>query len=547
MALTPEEKKHLLCVGIFALVLRVFVCIATPVIGTDCYNFVHAARCFSDGQYVEAMRHGFHPLFPVLIALVHSVVGDYEIAGKVVSLFFGVATIFPLYFFTRELFGHRIGIFAVGFLAVNPTHVRLSADIMSDPVHIFFFATAVWLTWVAIERGAWYLYGLVGTMVCLDCLTRTEGIGLLPIILIWFIIINFGWSRRSILQKILYIGVFIIAFIVPASPYLIFIKRDTGHWHYTNHRAVRIIEGKHEARRPSLEKTGFRQDSSGERTPEAVLLARWKETGQYYRIFIHILNEFAKVFYQPPLLFLFVGLFRITRPRFEVISLPNVVRSLLSCLVSLRLRLESFDARKELFVISIFCIYLIPLYLIAYKSYFISGRYLLPLVVLSFIWAGLGFERLSARIMGLVGWMAQPTLYGSRGVLILSAIVLALTLPKALKIKRKHEIAKKVAGYWIKEHHSGRPVIMGEEKVAFYAESEHVPMALENYEILFFHAKKGSVDYLVFYKEELLQENPELFFKIEGSEDFQFLEEWVDKHKKKEKHLRLYRFVPKKG
>ncbi|HHT9134146.1 MAG TPA: ArnT family glycosyltransferase [Candidatus Avalokitesvara rifleensis] len=518
---------------------------ATPVIGTDCYNFVHAARCFSNGQYLEAMRHGFHPLFPALIALVHSVLGDYEIAGKVISLFFGAITIFPLYFFTRGLFGHRVGVFAAGFLALNPTHVRLSADIMSDPVHIFLFTTAVWLTWVAIERGAWYLYGLVGAVVCLDYLTRTEGMGLLPIILIWFIITNFRWSKTDILQKILRIGVFTIAFVVTASPYLIFIKKDTGHWHYTNHRAVRIIEGKQEAKRPSTEETRSSKGiSKEERTPEAVLLARWKETGQYHRIFIHIINEFAKVFYQPLLLFLFIGLFRVTRPRFEIISLSSIVRSLLSCLASLRLRLESFDYRKELFVISIFCIYLIPLYLIAYKSYFISGRYLLPLVVLSFIWAGLGFERLSACIIGSVGWLARPFLYSSRGMLIIVSIVLAVTLPKTVKIKRKYEVSQKEAGYWIKEHHAGSPVIMGEEKVAFYAESEQILMALENYEVLLFHAREGKADYLVFYKEELLQENPELFRRIEEAEDLQFIKEWVDQHKKEKEHLRLYRFVP---
>lgn len=529
---------------VLTLAVRVFVCVATPVIGTDCYNFVHAARCFSDGQYLEAMRHGFHPLFPALIALVHSVAGDYEIAGKVVSLFFGAITIFPLYFFTRGLFGHRVGVFAAGFLALNPTHVRLSADIMSDPVHIFLFTTAVWLTWVAIERGTWYLYGLVGAAVSFDYLTRTEGMGLLPILLIWFIITNFRWSKTDILQKILRIGVFTVAFVVTASPYLIFIKKDTGHWHYTNHRAVRIIEGRLEAKRPSAEGMGFRQDMSGKSTPEAVLLASWKETGQYHRIFIHILNEFAKVFYQPLLPFLFVGLFKMAQPRVEIISLSSIVRSLLSCLASLRLRLESFDYRKELFVISIFCIYLIPLYLIAYKSYFISGRYLLPLAVLSFIWAGLGFERLSACIIGSVGWLARPFLYSSRGMLIIVSIVLAVTLPKTVKIKRKYEVSQKEAGYWLRERSSRRPTVMGEEKVAFYAESEHILMALENYEVLLFHAREGKADYLVFYKEDLLQENPELFHKIEEFEDLQFIKEWVDQYKKEKRHLRLYRFVP---
>lgn len=543
--LTQVERRHLLYIVILALVVRVFVSVATPVIGTDCYNYVHAARCFVEGQYSEALRQGFHPLFPFFIAWAYLVVGDYEVAGKAVSLSFGVFTIFPLYFFTRSMFGHRAAIFAAGFLALNPAHVRLSADIMSDPVHIFFFTTAVWLTWVALERRVWYLNALVGAVVCLDYYTRTEGIGLFLVILPWFILANLKYTREDILKRVFHIAIFTSALLVLAAPYLIYIKKDTGHWYYTQHKAVKIIEGKHEVKRPDLEGTQFRRGTWERRTPEAVLLARWKETGQYHRIFIHILNEFAKDFYPPLLLFFFVGFFKIAIPRFEIISLSGLTKLLPSCLAFLRLRLESFDHRKELFIISLFCLYSVPLYLIAYKSYFISGRYLLPMVVLSFTWAGHGFQRVSDRIIGSFVWMAQPALYSSRGMLILMALVLAVTLPKTLKIKRKYEVSKKEAGYWIKEHFSSRPVIMGDEKVAFYARGVYEPLDSVNCERIMERAESLRIDYLVFYREDVPAGFPEIYDKVEGSECFSFLKEWADKVGVKEKHLRLYKFVCK--
>ncbi|MFQ5956934.1 MAG: hypothetical protein ACE5KK_04100 [Candidatus Brocadiales bacterium] len=54
--MTTAEKRHLLYVAVLALVVRVFVCVVTPVIGTDCYNFFNAARYLVEGQNLEALR-----------------------------------------------------------------------------------------------------------------------------------------------------------------------------------------------------------------------------------------------------------------------------------------------------------------------------------------------------------------------------------------------------------------------------------------------------------------------------------------------------------
>ncbi len=541
--LTQVEKKHLLYIVILALMVRVIVCVLTPVIGTDCYNFVHAARCFHEGQYYEGLSHPIHPLYPALIAFFSFFTGEYEVAGKAVATLFGTLTVIPLYLLTRSLFGHRAAIFACVFLAVNPTHIRLSADIMTETTHIFFFISVIWLTRKAISEGRWYLYALTGIVVFLDYMTRAEGIVILLIIIPWLFFANLEKTRQAVFSRISCLVLLLAVFFLFAGPYMLMVKRQMGGWHVTKQGAAKIAVGYEQVKFPDISEQRFRRGTYEKRTPERAKLGRWQKEGKEYMIVLYIFNKFAKDFHQPLLLFLLVGLFCVVPPSSTTLQAKNPLGRVFCWLSSIRPRFESTDIRGELFLLSICCLYFILFFRLATTAYYISGRYILPIVVISFVWGGVGFLRISEYLPRVFPWMARGTLH--RATILLLVFVLAVALPKGLKIKRTHEISKKLAGRWIKDKSKVRPTVMGMEKVAFYADAEYVPIALENYEVLFFRARKENADYLVFYKEKLLQENPELFSDIEASKDSQFIKEWVDQSGRKKKHLRLYRFIPK--
>ena len=547
--MSSSEKRHLLFLVLFALLLRLYVFVATPVIGTDGYNWFNSARYFAEGDFKAGFRHPVHPCYPILFAVFTKLLGDYEVAGKAVALVMGVLSIFPLYFLARGLFGHNAGLFAAFLLAVNPTHVRLSADIMSDTTSLFFFLGAIWLGWEAIKVGQWQLYPLAGLCVVSAYLTRAESIGLLVVMLPWLILANIEGLRKHLLKRVIYISLFLAPVFLLSVPYLLFIHKEKGSWHVTQQLAARFATG-HVKMTPIL--TGEDGRKPGGRVHEQEKIARWKEKGQYHMICLLVLNEFAKDFYQPLLPLLLIGLFRFASPpkvggarltggpgTSEASPYQRVTQGL----PSLRLRLASSDSRGEFFLLSFFGLYFSLYYLFAYNAYYISGRYVLPMAVLSFVWAGVGVEKVSQGLCQVVPSLGRDTQGFNRAGLLLLLALLVVVLPKDLKIKRKEEVVKKEVGYWLRTNSPvKRPVIVGMgsldlEKVAFYAGGEFRHLSPAEYNIFQGFINEWKPDYIIFYNEELPER---VSGTVDKSTNFVFLKEWVCKRKGEESHLRLY-------
>jgi len=550
--MSGSEKRHLLFLVLFALLLRLYVFVATPVIGTDGYNWFDSARCFAEGDFKAGFRHPVHPCYPILFAVFTKLLGDYEVAGKAVALVMGVLSMFPLYFFARGISGHYAGLFAAFLLAVNPTHVRLSADIMSDTTSLFFFLGAIWLGWEAIRRGSWQWYAPAGVCVALSYFTRAEGLALVAVMLPWFILADVQGLKRHLLKRVVCVGLFIAPVILLSVPYLLFIHKEKGSWHVTQQLAARFATG-HAKMTPIL--TGEDGGRPGGRVHEQEKIARWKEKGHYHMIFLLVLNEFAKDFYQPLLPLLLIGLFRFASPPKAGESASggfaggpgtseaSPYQRITQGLPSLRLRLASSGSRGEFFLLSFFGLYFFLYYLFAYNAYYISGRYVLPMAVLSFVWAGVGVEKASQWLCQIVPSLGRDTQGFNRAGLLLLLALLVVVLPKDLKIKRKEEVVKKEVGYWLRSNSPvKRPVIVGMgsldlEKVAFYARGEFRHLSPAEYNMFQGFINEWKPDYIIFYNEELPER---VSGAVDKSTNFVFLKEWVCKRKGEESHLRLY-------
>ncbi len=537
MDLSQVEKRHLVCIFLLALGLRLFVFFFTPVIGTDCYNYFEAAREFIEGQYYNV---SWPPLYPLFIASFSLLTGEYEIAGKAVALLFGVFTVFPLYFFTRSIFGHNAGIIAALLLAVNPTHVRLSGDIMRDTTHVFFFITSIYLTWQAIERKTWYLYALLGFSVSLDILTRPEGgMVLLCVITTWLLFADGESLKKRFLQKARTLSIFLTPFIILASFYFLVLG---GNVFISKHAyklsGITQVQLNLETHEPNA--------ALKERTPDGLKLYTWKNKKRYDLIILYMLNEFAKTLFLPYLPLFLVGFFRFYAPDSKRGSPSSFARRILSFLSILRLRLAAVEIRKEYFILSLAALYFILIFCWSLTTYVASGRYFLALVMLSLIWAGNGGEIVAEKLARKLPSITKSAMGLSIAILLLMVVIVLVALPKDLKVKRRHEISQKLAGYWIKDQFPGRAKIMGRawregHKVAFYAQGDFKPLSLHwPHSSPLYRARRDKVNYLVFYKEEI---PPDLYTRIEQAGDCIFVKEWMDKKDKKERHLRLYHFI----
>ena len=524
--MTPAEKRHLAYVLLLAFGLRLFVTVLTPVIGTDGYFFVKNSQFYYSGQFLEALKASHQPLYPMLIALLNKAVGNFEVAGKLVSLILGTLTVLPLYFLARSIFSHRVAVFAAFVLAFNVTHIRLSADIMTESAYTFFFVSAVWLSWEMLRGETRVLPVLAGVFTALAYYTRPEGLGVALIAVPWLFLRGL-WDAHVPSRPLRTAFLFTLVIVMLVLPYVLFIHKETGVWNITKKGSSREIMGYETAKTPEERKS---IDKVEERKSDFEWLFECKQKGYYPLIGFYIVGKFIKVCFYPFIPFMLLGLFTVRRNSGRP---GNVLRDIMN----IRMALSSGRPSGEFFIISIFLLYFIVLFMLATTSYYVSGRYLLPLMALSAMWTGAGMER-TVRYLSEINLRGFNVSAGTATVMIL-VLLSVLTLPKATKIKRRHEIMQKEAGHWLRDRDSKRPpVIMGLQKVAFYADCEFVPMPDGGYNRLVEVAKDYDIDYLLIYAEET---SPEVLQLLDDNEDFMLVKRWVEK--KKGRHLQAYWFV----
>ncbi len=181
------EKMGLLVLVLLAtLVVRLYLFVHTPVIASDATLYIHQAQLMAQGAWREAVAGDFEPLFPSFIFLFHTVLPDWELAGKLASLFFGVLAVIPLFLICHEIFGTRIAFWSGILFALHPYFARHSAEALTEPAFIFFFLLSLWLALKALRSPGMKLYLFCALAILITWLSRGEGIWLFPALFLFF-------------------------------------------------------------------------------------------------------------------------------------------------------------------------------------------------------------------------------------------------------------------------------------------------------------------------------------------------------------------------
>ena len=180
---TPHYARWLLAICGVMLVLCLYHTFMAVIIAPDGAVFLRYARELGDAPLATIRGYDQHPLYPMLIALVHAplspLAGDssagWIASGRIVAIAGSLAAVVALYWFTARVYGRRRALLAAGMLAVLPDVCHHGADVLSDLPHLAFYLTglAAILTGVQTRRWAWMLVaGLAGGLAFL---TRPEG------------------------------------------------------------------------------------------------------------------------------------------------------------------------------------------------------------------------------------------------------------------------------------------------------------------------------------------------------------------------------------
>jgi len=126
-------------------------------------NFLR--RCLLHIKYYISFLKDVRLIFlmiPLLLSPVYLDSSAEIVAGRFISFVFGLLTVFPVYFFAKDVFGEKNGSITATLFAFHPFVCKYPARVLPEATYIFFFACSVWLCWKAISMQKYSLFLLGG-------------------------------------------------------------------------------------------------------------------------------------------------------------------------------------------------------------------------------------------------------------------------------------------------------------------------------------------------------------------------------------------------
>ncbi len=437
MFMIKNEKLDLAILLLIALLLSIYLFFRTYVISSDgASQYIPMAKVFASGFFKDAIRFGGQqPLYSFLIALISPLVSDFEVAGKLISSFFGILVIFPVYFLGKQIFDRKTAFLSAFFLAIHPYIRRFSGDVLKESTYLFFLATAIWFTLRTFQREKIYPYLFIPLFSTLAYLVRPDGI---EILLVVFFYILFIKKFNPPEKKWTVILLLLLSSVILFLPYLLHLREATGEWALSKAKSIGGILG-------------------------------WAAAGSQVSFLNKVLYSFKKL-------------------NLEIIAIYHPLYIFLLVL-GLCKRISSHFRAAEGLLVSFCLLHYAVLFLMILnltdwseggktQSFVVSGRHVLPLLLISIYWVGEGFLTIYHWICKkLEPYLSAHSLDPKRRMFVMAGLlilVLAIVLPKTLKPQRYERLSEKWAGIWIKNQSGkGMTIFTTVPRVAYYADGDY--------------------------------------------------------------------------
>ena len=425
---TLDEKQILLLLLGVTFALRLYAMLMAEGIANDSAAYGFMARYFLKGDFIKGLAIPGHPLYPLLMSLFSLDSTRVEMAGRLLSLFFGTITILPLFYLVKEAVGKKEAVFSALFYSFHPYLVTYSGMLLTEATYWGLLVLSVYFFWTGLRKEKVWRMMLSGVFLGLAYLTRPEGIGYVLVYLIWAVVeggLAKKWFKRSI-----FIGVLILTVFIFVLPYTIYIHQETGKW-LISKKAVAVqsdlLKESPEEADPLI---GIEQNKPVKGDSKIVWITR-----NIIQYLPSVTYRYLRAYHFSLWLFLFFGLIRVRR---KVIG-------------------------YELFVAS-----LVLFHLVSLSTFLPSAiRFSIPVIPLSLLWAGTGLLEMKRYLDKIKGANAEKVIFS------LVVLVILSQLPQSLKPERRHRAEQKKVGLWLQQNTSPEAIIMSNSpQETFYANRE---------------------------------------------------------------------------
>ncbi|KAA3613230.1 MAG: hypothetical protein D8M58_13065 [Calditrichaeota bacterium] len=257
-----KPDKFLLIILAVALILRLYFIISFDYISPDGtqyatlgYNLVHEFKYESNGAHFPDIIQP--PLYPLLLGLV-SILFSSIMAGKIVSLIFGILLVLLVYHFVRSLKPEgNLAYFAALLIAVHPGLIAVSSQVATESLYLFLMMSIFVQGWFLINNPTIKNTIALAFLYVLAFMTRPEAL-LFFIVFIFIQAVLLFMKRMPV--KLLFTN--LIIFALGASFYGISVSQELGYFSISPKINFVRAQGKFQAHQKRLiEKSGQKLDN----------------------------------------------------------------------------------------------------------------------------------------------------------------------------------------------------------------------------------------------------------------------------------------------
>lgn len=462
--LSPRlAKRCFLATFIVAAAIRFYLLSQYYCISSDGVVYLRAAGEFYRGDIAAGLSSVYPPGYPLLVAAVYPLIGQWELAGQLLSLLLGVLLLFPLYWIFADVFGERAALMACFLAAISPFLALYSVHVRSESTYIFFSAFAVYLFLSAIERQrgwAWFWGGVVAGYAYL---VRPEAIGFLVIIPVVAVIRWFSQKRIHFSLWAASFGLLSAGFLLFSLPYIVYLSGDTGRLGAISRKAGITLA-------INLKESGALADGD---VQQDAGLSSFVFTDYVRQHPIRYLEQVAS------------GVVPAVGVYFETLYYAYLPFLLLGTFVGLRNRPWT---KPELLLV-VFVLF----YIFGFALIYVKRRYALQAVPISLGWVAVGMVYTWEKLR--TNFTAQK---GTLLALSLGLVFLGATLARTLKPVSREKAYVRETGWYLKTQNKAGDlrVAVFDERVTFYAAAKTVSLIKVEQAKLRNELRKSRPDYL---------------------------------------------------
>ncbi len=441
--------------------LRLLHIYISPIISSDGVLYIEQAK----SNFGKEATY-FH-LYPLIIRLFYLLIDDWELAARVVSVFFGTISILLFYLLIRLLLNPRLALCSSLFFGICPHVVEYSSDVLREPLFWSFFLSSLFFALLGFKRKKWYLFLISALFSLLSTLTRVEGIESALLVLLWGIYSAKENERER--KELLFYSFLYLSFLVLFSLQgLIILKHLTGEID-----SIQLI-----LRLKSLTLEASPISILNEIEKMEILhptLGRFFEIAyrfRYVSVFLEIAFKYLKLIGPVFLVFLAFG---VGSRRFDL-------------------------GTSKYFLLMWVILSLLFSYIHTLQTYYFSARHGLNIAIPTFVWMAKGLEEMAYLLMERLKrtpFFSQPN-FNFRHFLII--LLILVVLPFAIKPYRLEKLELKKAGFYLRQNgFSGKRIATFPKysRVLFYAEASPLLLKGKDGPSIREEMRKTGVEYIL--------------------------------------------------